>query len=175
MIICYSSHRKLTHKIPDKPGNVSRTLQPGWTLPSHSSLSSTSNPFPSPFSSHLSLFSPPWTTWHGLHMLQSLAHMSPTCHVQSLPLFSQPVYLLNSSSPIKTQLDGHLLPGALLDSTRQIWMTCPLCLQNSLHVYLWEHLVHYTVICLSPQADYELSRYFYCSSLFELNSIACSW
>jgi len=117
MIICYSSHRKLTHKITDKPGNVSRTLQPGWTLPSHSSLSSTSNPFLSPFSSHLSLFSPPWTTWHGFHMLQSLAHMSPTCHVQSLPLFSQPVYLLNSSSPIKTQLDGHLLPGALLDST----------------------------------------------------------
>lgn len=57
-------------------------------------------------------------------MLQTLAHMSPTCHVLSLPIFSQPVYLLNSYSPIKTQLDGHLLPGALLDSTR-VLLTAP--------------------------------------------------
>lgn len=124
MVICYSSHRKLTHKITDKPGNASRTLQPGCTFPSHSSHFSTSNAFPSPFSSHLSPFSPPWTTWPGFRMLQTLAHVSHTCHVLSLtchvlslPLFSQPVYLLNFSSPIKTQLDGHLLPGALPDST----------------------------------------------------------
>ena len=130
MVICYSSHRKLTHKITDKPGNASRTLQPGCTFPSHSSHFSISNAFPSPFSSHRSPFSPPWTTRPGFHMLQTLAHVSPACHALSLPFFSQPVYLLNFSSPIKTQLDGHLLPGALLDSTA----ACPTQRPSG-----WEH------------------------------------